>query len=69
MSAKNKGSKNDAKNRGASAQVKKYNNKPVEPIKFYSQGKVLIAAKFTGTSDIVLDENKNPVPYNSINEY
>lgn len=62
------GTKNNPKNRGATAKGKLYNGKEVEPIEIIDpiNGKKFISAKVAKTNDIIFDENNNPVKWKDI---
>ena len=64
------GSKNNPNNRGQETVKKTVNGKEIEPIMFVGAGKEagkFIAAKFSKTNDLVLDEKGNPIRWANIN--
>jgi hypothetical protein len=63
------GTKNNPKNRVKAAEKKKFNGKDVDPVYYYGthagRGKYM-AAKFSGTMELVVNENGIPVQWNEI---
>jgi hypothetical protein len=66
--AEGKVSKNARKNKQVN-EKKKFNDKEVDPIFYYGvhagHGKY-VSAKFSGTSNLVTDENGKPLPWEEI---
>ncbi len=60
------GTKNNPKNRVKAIEKKKYDGKEIEPVLYYGMhsghGKYM-AAKFIGTSNMILDEKGKPIPW------
>ena len=63
------GTKNNPKNRGKIVEKKKHNEKEVEPTYYHGvhagHGKYM-AAKYAGSTQLVLDENKKPFQWDQI---
>ena len=63
------GTKNNPKNRVKSTEKKKHNGKEVDPILYCGahagHGKY-ISAKYSGTTNLVLDDNKKPIAWDNI---
>jgi hypothetical protein len=64
------GTKNNPKNRAKGAEKKKVNGKEVEPVYYFGMrighGKYM-AAKYTGSSELVLGSNDKPLQWEEIN--
>ena len=63
------GSKNNPHNRGKGAKKKELNGKVLEPVKYFGKNVGhgnYIAAKITKSTDVVLDSNGKPVPWDEI---
>jgi hypothetical protein len=62
------GTKNNPKNRGVAEKKKRLNDKELEPILVFEPetGKKYLAAKVIKTSDLLLDENDNPIEWSTI---
>lgn len=60
------GTKNNPKNRAKAIEKKKHDGKELEPILYYGvnagHGKY-VAAKYSGTTNMVSDENGKPIPW------
>lgn len=63
------GTKNNPKNRGKGKEKKKHNGKELDPVLYYGihagHGKY-VAAKYSGTSQIVCDASGKPLPWGDI---
>ncbi|MDA0902561.1 MAG: hypothetical protein O3B09_04035 [Proteobacteria bacterium] len=63
------GTKNNPKNRAKAAEKKKHNSKEVDPVLYHGtnagHGKY-ISAKYSGTTDLVVDGNGRPIPWDNI---
>lgn len=63
------GTKNNPKNRGVKKEGKKIDNKEIEPVLYHGvhagHGKY-IAAKFSGSGQLVLDAHKRPVQWDQV---
>ena len=63
------GTKNNPKNRGKIIEKKKHNDKEVEPTYYYGvhagHGKYM-AAKYAGSTDIVVDAGKKPIQWDQL---
>ena len=63
------GTKNNPKNRAVKAEKKKYNGKEVEPVYYYGvhaeHGKYM-AAKFSGTANLVVDKSGKPMLWKAV---
>lgn len=64
------GTKNNPKNRVKNVEKKKHNGKEVEPIYYYGvhagHGKYM-AAKYAGSTQLVVDTAHKPLPWDQIN--
>ncbi len=64
------GTKNNPKNRVKAAEKKKFNGKEIEPA-YYSGGHVghgkYMAAKYSGTNQLVLGSDNKPLQWSEIN--
>lgn len=63
------GTKNNPKNRGKASEKKKFNGKDIEPVLYHGvhtgHGKY-VAAKYAGTTELVLDNAKKPLQWEDI---
>jgi hypothetical protein len=63
------GTKNNPKNRAKGIEKKKHDGKEIEPILYYGihcgHGKY-IAAKYSGSNNMICDENKKPTPWDAL---
>jgi hypothetical protein len=64
------GTKNNPKNRVKNAEKKKYNGKEIEPVYYYGvhagHGKYM-AAKYSGSSQLVTDTAGRPMQWDAVN--
>lgn len=64
------GTKNNPKNRVKAAEKKKFNGKEIEPVYYQGtragHGKYM-AAKYAGTSQLVVNPSNKPMQWNEIN--
>lgn len=63
------GTKNNPKNRAKNIEKKKFKGKEVEPVYYYGvrvgHGKYM-AAKYAGTSQLVLNSDERPIPWDQL---
>jgi hypothetical protein len=63
------GTKNNPKNRVKNVEKKKFNDKEIEPIYYHgahaNHGNYM-AAKYSGTFELVVDNEKKPIPWGDI---